>query len=226
VKKLISQNIANHKARIENPHPDISIFNFHYAAPPDTVAMNYHLNRVIGDNETGFRGTQDAPYRMEAWDFILAGGGLFNHLDYSFTADHPRGTWTTYPTNQPGGGNPTLRRQFRILRDFIADFDFVKMRPDNAIIRGGVPAGMTARALVQPDRACALYLRPSGVSRSRGPVALELNLPPGRYRAEWLNPLTGKVDQQETFRHSAGTRVLTAPAFTEDIALGLRRVGS
>ena len=41
---------------------------------PDAVAMNYGLNKVIGDNETGFRGTNDTPYRTEAWDFIIAGG--------------------------------------------------------------------------------------------------------------------------------------------------------
>ena len=35
------------------------IFNFHYCVPPDTVAMNYGLNKVIGENETGFRGRHD-----------------------------------------------------------------------------------------------------------------------------------------------------------------------
>jgi len=29
---------------------------------------------------------------MEAWEFLLAGGALFNNLDYSFTAAHPDGT--------------------------------------------------------------------------------------------------------------------------------------
>src|SRR6266480_95285 len=33
---LISQNIANNKAKVENPHPAVSILNFHYASPPDT----------------------------------------------------------------------------------------------------------------------------------------------------------------------------------------------
>ena len=55
VRHLISQNIANDKAKVESPHSAVSILNFHYATPPDTVAMNYGLKRVIGDNETGFR---------------------------------------------------------------------------------------------------------------------------------------------------------------------------
>ena len=34
---LIAQNIANDSAKVVDPHPSVSIFNFHYAAPPDTV---------------------------------------------------------------------------------------------------------------------------------------------------------------------------------------------
>src|SRR5262249_41605409 len=99
----------------------------------------------------------DLPYRTEAWDFILAGGALFNHLDYSFTVGHEDGTYS-YPGAQPGGGNPTLRGQFRILRDFIQGFDFVRMKPDNSIIKGGVPLGGTARALVDSGTAYAIYV--------------------------------------------------------------------
>ena len=46
-------------------------------------------------------GTGDAAYRTEGWDFILAGGGLFNNLDYSFTVGHEDGTFR-YPATQPG----------------------------------------------------------------------------------------------------------------------------
>ena len=57
-KHLISQNIANGHSKIENPFSEVSVFNFHYAMPPVAVALNYGLNKVIGDNETGFRGQQ------------------------------------------------------------------------------------------------------------------------------------------------------------------------
>ena len=33
-KHLIAQNIANKSAKIDDPHPAVSIFNFHYASPP------------------------------------------------------------------------------------------------------------------------------------------------------------------------------------------------
>jgi hypothetical protein len=155
-KHLISMNIANGSARIDKPHPAVSIFNFHYAVPPAAVAINYGLNKAIGENETGFRGKADVTYRTEGWDFILAGGALYNNLDYSFTAKHPRGTFLEYKS--PGGGSPALRRQLRILKEFIHSFDIVRMAPDTKVVRSGVPDGWSARALSEPGKACALYL--------------------------------------------------------------------
>jgi hypothetical protein len=137
----------------------VSIFNFHYATPPDAVTWNYALNKVIGENETGFRGTTDVAYRTEAWDFLIAGGGLFNNLDYSFTAAKPDGTFV-YPPTQPGGGGPTFRKQMKVLAGFVNGFDFVAMRPDNSVIRKELP-GLSARALVEPGKQYAVYLRPA-----------------------------------------------------------------
>jgi hypothetical protein len=220
---LISQNVENGSAKIEKPHPVVSIFNFHYAVPPTAVEVNYHLNKVIGDNETGFRGTSDAVYRMEAWDFIIAGGGLFNHLDYSFAVGHADGTFQ-YPDSQPGGGGPALRRQFKILSDFIHGFEFVKMRPDNSIIKGGVPPGVSARALVEPGKAYAIYIRPLPDARDAKPVeALVLELPKGTYQAEWINVLDGSVVTQGQFEHGGGEKSLVAPQFEADMALRVRR---
>ena len=113
---LISQNIQNGKLKIENPNPAVSIFNFHYAKPPVTVEMNYALNKPIGDNETGFNGIEDVKYRTEGWDFLTAGGALFNNLDYSFTAENEDGSFVVAP-GQPGGGGVTLRNQLKLLKD-------------------------------------------------------------------------------------------------------------
>ncbi len=174
-RKLISQNIANGSARVTQPHPSVSILNFHYAAPPHAVAENLGLQRVIGDNETGFRGTQDAPYRMEAWDFIIAGGGLFNHLDYSFTVGHEDGTFA-YPPSQPGGGNPGFRRQLGILRDFIQRFDFLRMAPaPDVLAPSSLPAGVSARALAKPGEQYAVYVRTAPL--------------PGQFSARWSGTL-------------------------------------
>ncbi|MDX1953591.1 MAG: PA14 domain-containing protein [Verrucomicrobiota bacterium] len=158
-KHLISRNVANGSETVTNPHPAISIYNFHYATPPSAVEANYHLNKVIGDNETGFRGTNDLPYRVEAWDFIIAGGGLFNHLDYSFAAGAEDGTFN-YPSSQPGGGNPAFRNQMRYLKEFITAFPFTEMLPDKSFIRGGIPANGSGRTLSKRGQHYALYFGP------------------------------------------------------------------
>jgi hypothetical protein len=160
---LVSWNVANGTAVVTNPHPALALFNFHYATPPDAVKQNRGLNRPIGDNETGFRGTNDAPYRMEAWDFLFAGGALFNHLDYSFVAGHERGDFA-YPKDQPGGGSPKLRVQLGFLAGFLRTFDLGKTRPDTTFLRGGVPDGVSAEALVEAGRRWAVYLRPASLS--------------------------------------------------------------
>ncbi len=223
---LISQNVANDSAKVEHPHPGISIFNFHYAYPPVTVPMNYGLQKVIGDNETGFRGTNDLPYRVEAWSFLLAGGALFNHLDYSFVAGHEDGSFV-YPANQPGGGNPGFRRQMRTLAEFMRGLDFIHMRPDEHLVVGGVPQRHRVYTLSQPGKAYAGYLArdtkdreaPSGVQQA----ALQLALPDGAYTAEWLNPRTGIVEKQERLTASGGRGTINSPRFEEDVAWRVSR---
>ena len=216
-KHLISQNIANDKARVANPDPLVSIFNFHYATPPDTVPMNYALNKVIGDNETGFKGTNDHPYRIEGWEFVMAGGGLFNNLDYSFVAGSEDGTFA-YPAKQPGGGNPELRRQYRILTEFIHRFDFIHMKPNNQIIMGGLVNGAVARALADPGKAYAVYIR-NGTKAD-----LKLDMLAGVYQVEWLNPRTGAVEKKETIEERGGTAILNSPDYIEDIALRVIKI--
>jgi len=228
-KHLITQNIANDKAKIEKPHPAVSVFNFHYAQPPDTVGMNYHLNKVIGDNETGFRGTNDLPYRVEAWQFILAGGGLYNNLDYSFVAGHENGTFV-YPDTQPGGGNPNFRQQMKTLREFIYSFDFLRMKPLNEVLdTSTLGSNTSARVLAEPGKAYAIYLGPKNPREAakqkpqERDATIALELPAGTYRSEWINTLTGKIKKRETHRHKGGKLELNSPTYREDISLKLMK---
>ena len=357
---LVSMNIANGTAKVESPSPHVSIFNFHYATPPDAVAANAHLRGVIGENETGFRGRDDVLYRTEGWAFLLAGGGLYNNLDYSFTTAHPDGTFLDY--SSPGGGNPTFRRQMRVLKGFVHSFNFVRMRPDRSVV--AAPPGLAVEALVEKGRQYAVYLhapvgegnfaarwtgridppasgtyrlttvsddgvrlwldgkllvenwtdhaptedhatlgltagrpvelkleyyqggggstarlkwtrpdgttevipaeslrqpdgtgpglraeyfegrtfdapravridpaidfewppapRPIGRKVAGGTVDIGLDLPAGRYRAEWIDPVTGAITKAEDLRHAGGRRTLVSPALDEDLALAVR----
>jgi hypothetical protein len=222
---LISMNIANGRKKVENPQPAVSIFNFHYCVPPDTVTMNFGLAKVIGENETGFRGKDDVLYRTEAWDFLLAGGGLYNNLDYSFTSKHSDGSFRDY--RSPGGGSPELRKQLSILKRFLEGFNFVRMKPDNAVVKQ-VSGGLVARALGEPGRAYAIYLHvpipsnPKKLSdhlREHCRASVVLDLPAGRYRAEWIDTKTGQGAHVETFTQQSGGKELRSPEFANDVAL-------
>jgi hypothetical protein len=228
---LISRNVANGSERVQMPHPAISILNFHYAFPPDAVAANYDLGLAIGDNETGFAGTNDAPYRVEAWSFMLAGGSLFNHLDYSFATGHENGTFA-FPGTQPGGGNPELRRQFRALKRFVESVDFVRMRPDATLVRAGVPSDMRAHVLSEPGTAAIAYFGPRERPKTEfasAPgaltMALTLELPAGGFQIEWVDVKTARtVRVRAVAGHRGGALHLQSPAFVGEIALRIRRV--
>ena len=207
-KHLISWNVQNGSAKVENSHPGLSIFNFHYASPPVAVAMNYGLDKVIGLNETGFHGTADDYYRNEAWEFILAGGAIYNHLDYSFTVENPDGTHIPVdPT--PGGGSVAFRRQIAILKRFVESFDFIHMTPDLDGVEGDEDY-----TLAESGKQYAVFVR-----NSEGKT-LRLNLPPGEYSANWLDPVQGVNTRILIFSHSGGIKELQVPStFTNGAAL-------
>jgi hypothetical protein len=230
---LIAQNIANNGKKIVDPDPNVSVFHFHYARPPSTVGENYGLNKVIGLDETGFDGTADFIYRIQAWDFLLAGGAYYNNLDYSFAPGHEDGSFA-YPGTQPGGGSRNLRRQLAILSRFFQDLDFVTMSPAANLITRGVPEEASARALGNRSGSqYAVYLHHGRVLADHQPryvvntrrrtVTLALSLPAGNWHARWWNPQTGKIDKSEEFSHAGGERMVSSPEYTMDVALELRR---
>lgn len=224
---LISQNIANGYRKVKDPNPAVSIFNFHYAKPPVTVRMNYGLNKVIGDNETGFNGISDVQYRTEAWDFMVAGGSLFNNLDYSFTADHENGTFKV-EKGQPGGGGINLRSQFKILRQVLSEIDFLKMKPNDSILHYAFAKPATARALISEGNQYLIYINDKkadndSLARDEKSFTFSISLPKGDYSAEWINTLTDERKSFSIKEHKGGEFKLETPAFIDDIALLIKK---
>lgn len=215
-KHLIAQNFCSFKYPLKTVPDEVSIINFHYAWP-EAAYWNHGWNRVIGLDETGFRGAEDAVYRKQAWHFLLAGGALYNNLDYSFIVGHEDGGFDNFGSEggSPGGGSRQLRRQLKVLSEFLHGFDFVKMAPDRNLIAHA--PGLFARGLAERGRQYAVYIEGSG------PADLRLNIPKGRYRIEWIDTLAGEVLKEETMRAGADGLALTTPAFTEDLALRVTR---
>lgn len=216
-KHLLSNNVANGKRLVSSTRQNVSIYNFHYARPPETVQMNYSLNMPVGDNETGFDGISDATYRREAWDFIIAGGAIFNHLDFSFTADNEDGTFVI-EEGQPGGGGRQLRKQLQILAEFINGIDFINTKPAGAdLVRLSDPTVTGIRALSGNDNSFAIYL--SRKAKSAAKAEIEVNLAAGNYLISLTDPRTGEHRAEALNDHKGGWVKLGVPEFTEDIAL-------
>jgi hypothetical protein len=203
---LIAQNFANFQYKLEDVNPDVSIVNFHYALPL-SVSENYGLNKVIGFDESGFSGGKDETYRKQAWRFIMSGGGLFNSLDYSFTTDSPEGTDVQ---QAPGGGSRELRKQLKILKDFMESFDFVKLKPVKS--QKGDDDKHTVYQLAEPGKQYAFYFEDADKNK------VSLNLPSGNYTIDIISVKDGTKRSLGRKNHTGGELQLDIPG-RRDFAL-------
>jgi hypothetical protein len=215
-KHLIAQNIANDKGRVDHPIANIDIYNFHYATPPIAIAQNAHLNRPIADDETGFRGVADKPYRIEAWQFLTAGGAIVSNLDYSFTTDQPEGSAKVVdPT--PGGGGASLRQSLGAAGRLVESLDLATTKPAPEILRD-LASGTSAQTLAD---AHGHYLAHFATNAS--PLKFRAALPPGTYEATWINTRDGSVLRTDNIHTESAGAAFESPAFEDDIALRITR---
>ncbi len=183
---LIAQGFANTGVVLTEIAPQVSIVNFHYALP-ESVTWNLGLNRPLAFDETGFAGPDDSLYRRQAWRFLMAGGAVFNGLDYSFAVGFEKGT---AENDAPGGGSAALRSQLGVLKRTLEATGLVAMRPDSHVVTSA--PGATTFALSQPGRQYLIYVE------GPGKTELTVTLPAGRYDATWSNARTGRTERQES----------------------------
>jgi hypothetical protein len=205
-------------------NPKISILNFH-AAPVELVAKNYHHRRAVAHDETGGADQSDRKYRRDGWEFLLSGGAVYDHLDFSFTPDHESGD-AGLQAGTPGGGGAELRKQLAVLKKFIEGFDFVAMTPsEESIVEAKVQPNGTADPSARPVRLLAHTGREyAGYVGAGKQVTVKIRLPDGRYKLQWINPRSGASLNSETIQPTGGEATLASPEYQEDVAFSLRRV--
>ncbi|MCG6187313.1 hypothetical protein [Maribellus maritimus] len=218
-KHLVAVNIQNGTSQLSNPNPHVDIFNWHYAYPEertlddDIATLNYHLNKPIGNDETGMT-TDPNFYRMEGWETILAGCAVFNNLDLSFLSTDEKGKTAPKAVNS---GGPVLREWLKILKNFISDFEFIQMKPQNNVIEtASIPKDVRARVLAETGKQYAIYFR-----GGEGKINPQIKLPEGKYRIKWLNTKTGKFYSKQKIVHPGGTLTIESPVYLKDIALSI-----
>ena len=117
------------------------------------------------------------------------------------------------------------------MKAFLYSFDFLKMRPDNALVVSGMPTSHTYhRAISEPGKQYALYIHHSSERRGSYIAApgsyredLIMNLPAGNYLAEWVSPENGSIVSSEKLSHAGGSRKISTPTYAIDIALRMKR---
>ena len=108
-----------------------------------------------------------------------------------------------------------MRRQLRILADFIRSIDFIRVHPDASTVSKS-PEGGQIWMLSEPGRQYAAFLLANGAGEVR------LSLPAGSYHFEWIDPLTGELVSSGSWAQEASeaaNRTLLVPDREE---LGLK----
>lgn len=206
-KHLIAQNYSNFMSSLDKVDPNVSILNFHYAWP-QAVWLNYGWNKPINFDESGFDGNSDMNYINQAWQFILAGGAIFNNLDFSFYCGYETGN---YVNKAPGGGSKKLREMLHHLHVFMNSYDFVKMAPDFNVVAHS--PGLEWVALSEKGKQYAIYLN------GRQSSWITLQLPEGKYQVEFFSPITGKQLKTISIKIQDKQFQLDLPDFEQMIAI-------
>jgi len=213
---MIVQNVANGVRKVTSFNKDVSVINFHYSNS-ECVRLNYDLGIPLGDDETGFNGYADLPYRQQGWAWIIAGGALYDNLDYTFTAGHEDGS---APMGLgPGGGSVPLRKSLTTLVNFINSFDFISMTPDDSIFTGAMNG--TGLALVNQGLDYAIYIY--GISVFNSVVSVSIHTGPGTFVAQWIDVMNGGVLKEETIQGDSGISFNSPSYHADDIAVSIRR---
>jgi hypothetical protein len=218
------------------PRPEaVNILNVHYLWKLDEALAELGKGRAVSMDETRWiahpsfgkysNTMKPASGRVEAWEFMLGGGAVYNNLNYA------------YKTGSEAGRNPESD-EFKVfltsLKNFMAGFDFVRMRPDTTVIASGKPEAAISRAISEPGKQYAIYVHHSTATRGKNryevseeerKLDLAVNLPAGTYRVEWVRPADLAVlGTQAISKHPGGKAVLsTSPAYRADIAIRIRK---
>ena len=103
------------------------------------------------------------------------------------------------------------------MKKFLESLNLLKMRPEPAILKAGLPEGAKAAVLAEPGRQYAVYVNKGGKAK------LILNLPAGTYTGTWVDPGTGNSLHEFEFMHVGDEITLPEIEFPEDVALNLIR---
>ncbi|HJZ41618.1 MAG TPA: DUF6298 domain-containing protein [Bacteroidales bacterium] len=217
-KHLIAQNLANTYYKIDTLcHPSVSVLNYHYAFPPNTVPDNYSINLPVCFDETA-NGCNAPDRRIEAWAFLLAGGAVYNNLDWSFAIDDQTGRGRNPAGRRRSGVE--VKQQLSVLKHFMDTFDFIRAKPIEPGRIRNMPEKVLWYGLENKEVLTIYFLKQTGIVI---PKAL-LEISPGNYELTWIDPIDGSIIRKIKIINKENSLPLEFPDFPDDLLLSLKRI--
>jgi hypothetical protein len=194
------------------------------------LERNYAAGKPIVDVESDYYGHGLVkPYlldhvRVEGWWFMVGGGAGFINLNGEYFRGNESGSADTRDVIVP---------QKKALKTFMESIAFVRMTRFTGY--SGLPAGVVASAIAEEGRQYALYMFHGGwddhwgahftvaPGEYRSDRVVMKGVPAGTYGVEWIDPASGADRGGATVAHPGGDLVLTAPLYSMDIAVRIRR---
>ena len=235
---LIAYNDHYETGRGFGPVPraeSVGILNGHYLWKLYDLLGAYDRNRALSVDETrwiahprlGQYSNTMSPLsgRVEAWESLIGGAAVYSNLNFA------------YQVGKEDGADPQsneFKAQLKKLKEFITSLDFVRMRPQPALIAGGIAEGSVIRALGEPGKQYVIYAHNGTPTRGmnryqvdEAPRSLELtlDLPAGSYRVDWVKPVDLTVLHTQQLKKHAGGKITLArsPQYVADVAIRIAR---
>jgi uncharacterized repeat protein (TIGR02543 family) len=217
---------------------DFDIINEHYpaAVPTTTIPgaealLNNHYSRgkILSLDETDT--TTEPQTRLEAWMFLIGGGGIYDGLDAQ---------GVVYPWTAPSGDTPlgnSIRGAVRNIGTYMDRTHLVALRRNLAWVTGGKPANATLQACASPGQQYLAYLHHGKgsvtpfqltyepIDNTNHTVSLAVTLPPGNWRAVWTRPYDLVDIKVQEFTSTGTATVLDPVTYQADVALRIDRTG-
>ena len=207
-----------------------------YISPMEnTLDNDYVDNKPIVDVETAYYsywyGANPVDEsRAESWYGMVGGLAGFIQLNSDFSTSNPSGRETST--------QDTILPQKKVLMNFINSLDFIKMQKFTGF--AVTDSMVLARGIAETGKQYAIYLFhgtrkwegwPQGPTASRINIDMNwfrdkiiIDVPAGKYKAEWINPVSGESIESSTVEWEGGKLVLLTPRYLADIALRMRRI--
>jgi hypothetical protein len=218
---------------LQRIHPHVSICNTHYTwgdgwvGALELLDSYYEKPLVLALDETiGFPvHLSAAQARVEAWEAIIGGCAVYDHLSWAYTPDDEKGDTEEHRA---------FLAQLEILAGFMKSLDFTAMTADKGILASGFYEDVHVRALVTPGQAYAIYMHHGRRDKHEADTRYLINesnhiseiglwIPAGSYVLEWLKPETGETLSRQLLEHPGKVLELVSPEYTIDIVLRIRK---